>query len=95
MILGFPNCLFEKFPARGEIFYRYVEERDNGDKTFSLDLENMIWHIDPPSVSFQKYRSGKLLAKIIYYCPDVDNVSITISIDKGCKIYNLEYHDYS
>jgi hypothetical protein len=31
---------------------------------------------------------------ITYYCPDVDNAAITISIDKGCKIYNVEYHDY-
>jgi hypothetical protein len=94
MILGFPNCLFEKFPARGEIFYREVEAKDNGGKAFSLDLENMIRHLDPPGVSFQKYWSGKLLAEITYYSPDVDNASIIFSIDKECKIYNLKYHDY-
>jgi hypothetical protein len=64
------------------MFQRKVEVWNKGDKDFSMDLENMIRHLDPSSVSFQKYRSGRLLAEITYYCPDVDNASITISIDK-------------
>jgi hypothetical protein len=80
------------FKYAGEILKK--EYHRKGGKTFSLDLENMIRHLDPPSVSFQKYQSGKLLAEITYYCPDVDNAAITISIDKDCKIYHVEYHDY-
>jgi hypothetical protein len=83
-----------------KFLFRYAGEflrkeyKKTGGKTFSLDLENMIAYLDPPSVSFQKYRSGKLLAEMTYYCPDVENASITITIDKDCKIYHLEYHDY-
>jgi hypothetical protein len=54
----------------------------------------MIAYLDPPSVSFQKYQIGKLLVEMTYYCPDVENAVITITIDRDCKIYHVEYHDY-
>jgi hypothetical protein len=80
------------FRYAGEFLRKEYEK--TGGKTFSLDLENMIAHLDPPSVSFQKYQSGKLLAEMTYYCPDVENAVITITIDRDCKIYHAEYHNY-
>jgi hypothetical protein len=53
------------FKYAGEFLKR--EYHKKGGKTFSLDLENMIRRLDPPSVSFQKYQSGELLTEITYY----------------------------
>jgi hypothetical protein len=89
----------ENYPGNDEIIeflFIYAaqtgkrEYKKSGNKIFSIYLDNMIKRLDPPSVSFQKYRSGKIMAQ---YCPDVESCSITITVDENCKIYYMEGHN--
>jgi hypothetical protein len=80
------------FNYAGQVLRQEYERK--GGRVFSIDLDTMIRHLDPPSVSFQKSQSGKILAHITYYCPDVDNASLTVVIDKECRIYTVECRDY-
>jgi hypothetical protein len=92
----------ENYPGNDEIIqflFIYAaqtgkrEYENSGNKVFSIDLDNMIKRLDPPSVSFQEYRSGKIMAQITYYCPDFESCSITITIDENYKIYYIEGHN--
>jgi 6-pyruvoyl-tetrahydropterin synthase len=80
------------FKYAGEALKKEYQKR--GGKIFSLDLEDMIRHLDPPSIMFGKYRSGKILMEMIYNCPDSENGQLIISIDIKREIYHAEYIDY-
>ncbi|MDR0401102.1 MAG: hypothetical protein LBH51_09195 [Treponema sp.] len=86
---GIVNYLFR---YAGDVLKK--EYRSKRGKVFTLDLESMIRRLDPPSVSLPHYKDGKIRAEITYYCPDVDNGQLSISIDKDCKIYHSEFNDY-
>jgi hypothetical protein len=65
----------------------------NGNKSISFDLDDLIKRLDPPSVSFQEYRSGKIAARLAYYGPDCSDFSLNIDMDKDRKIYAVQYYD--
>jgi hypothetical protein len=69
------------------------EYKKNGNKSISFDLDALIKRLDPPSVSFQEYRGGKITARLSYYGPDCSDFSLVIDIDKDRKIYTVKYYD--
>jgi hypothetical protein len=64
----------------------------NGNKTISFDLDDLIKGLDPPSVSLQEYRNGKIEAQLSYYGPDCSDFSLIFDIDRDRKIYGIQYY---
>jgi hypothetical protein len=53
----------------------------------------MIEKLEPPTVGFQEYRNGEMAAELSYYGPENTDISLIITMDKGYKVYSVEYHD--
>jgi hypothetical protein len=69
------------------------EYKKNGNKSISFDLDSLIKRLDPPSVSFQEYKSGKIAARLAYYGPDCSDFALIIDLDRDCTICHVQYYD--
>jgi hypothetical protein len=70
------------------------EFMENGVSEITINLEETIKHLEPPSVGFHEYQGGIILASVSYYCPDNEGPHLTLYIDKNCKVHSHEYYGY-
>jgi hypothetical protein len=81
-----------------DFLFRYAgqlgkkEYQKNGIKTFTIDIDRMIEKLEPPTVGFNEYRNGKMVAKLSYFGPENVDLSIIINMDKELKVYSVDYY---